>query len=66
MTNFFLLVKDPKNLIKEKEACVELKERTKRHEGKAAYGMEEISLVDRTIPGTVLAHLEPNIKIRNG
>ncbi len=41
-------------------------ESTKRHEGKAAYGMEEISLVDRSIPGAVLAHLEANIKLRKG
>jgi hypothetical protein len=62
MTNFFLLVEDPKNLKKKRNASVEIHERTNRHEGKAAYGMEEISLVDRAIPGTVLTHLEVNVK----
>jgi hypothetical protein len=48
---------------KKRKASLEIQEHTKRQEGKAAYGMEEISLVDRTIPGAVLAHLKANIKI---
>jgi hypothetical protein len=50
-----------KNFVKKiRNANVEIQERTKRHEGKAAYGMEKISLVDRSIQGTVLAHLDAN------
>jgi hypothetical protein len=50
-----------KNLVKKiRNTNVEIQESTKRQEGKAAYGMEEISLVDRTIPGAVLAHLNAN------